>query len=64
VKRQLYGKFGVAEYWIVDNENQSVTMFRLEGRTLERVATLEADDYITSVVLPGLKLRVSTLFNI
>ncbi len=64
VKRQLYGKYGVAEYWIVDRENQSVVMFRLQGRTLEEFAILKADNDIASVVLPGLKLKVSTIFNV
>jgi Uma2 family endonuclease len=63
VKRQLYGKYRVAEYWIVDRENQSVVMFHLQGRTLEEVAILKADNEIESIVLPGLKLKVSTIFN-
>src|SRR6267142_3991963 len=58
VKRQLYGKYGVAEYWIVDNDNQSVVIFRLQESTLEEVANLKADNDIVSVVLPGLKLEI------
>ena len=64
VKRRLYGKYQVAEYWIVDRENQSVVMFRLQGRTLEEVAILKADNDTASIVLPGLKLKVSTIFNV
>ncbi len=63
-KRRLYGKYRVAEYWIVDRENQSVVMFRLQERTLEEVAILRADNDIASIVLPGLKLKVSTIFNV
>ena len=64
VKRQLYGKYGVTEYWIVDSENRSVVMFRLQGRTLEEVATLKADNVMGSLVLPGLDLKVSTVFSV
>src|SRR6266850_7198155 len=31
-KRQLYGKYGAKEYWIVDSENRSVLIFRLRGQ--------------------------------
>src|SRR5437870_12761183 len=29
VKRQLYGKCGIAEYWVVDPENRLVEVYRL-----------------------------------
>jgi Uma2 family endonuclease len=64
VKRQLYGKYGVAEYWIVDNENQSVVIFRLREGILEEVANLKGNNDIVSVELPGLKLEISSLFKI
>ncbi len=63
-KRGVYGKYGVAEYWIVDSENQSVLIFRLHEQTLEEVATLNFDDELSSPILPGLQLRVSALFNL
>lgn len=31
VKRQLYAKYGVAEYWIVDNEDRSIAIYRLQN---------------------------------
>ncbi len=62
VKRQVYGKHGVKEYWIADPENRSVEIYRLKKRTLTLVATLIADDEITSAVLSGFSCKASKLF--
>lgn len=64
VKRQLYAKYGVEEYWVVDAENGSVLIHRLGGQTLEELAILKDDDEITSPILPGFWLRVRSIFNI
>jgi Uma2 family endonuclease len=61
-KRRLYGKYGVEEYWIVDSENRSVAVFRLDGKTLNEIATLSGDEELTSPALPGFQLQVSTIF--
>ncbi len=61
-KRRLYAKYGVEEYWIVDRENLSVMIFRLHDRRLVETATLGGTDEITSPLLPGFALNVSTLF--
>ncbi len=63
-KRQLYGKYGVKEYWIVDNENFSISIFRLEGKTLNEMATLTGDDELTSTMLPGFQLQANAIFNL
>ncbi|MBA2526936.1 MAG: Uma2 family endonuclease [Pyrinomonadaceae bacterium] len=64
VKRQLYAKYGVKEYWIVDSENQSVLIFHLQGQTLEEIATLRGIDEITSPLLPGLHLKAGAVFDL
>lgn len=61
-KRKLYGKYGVQEYWIVDLENRQVLVFRLQGQTLEEIATLTTHDEITSPLLSGFQLKVSAIF--
>ena len=64
VKRQLYAKYGVAEYWIVDAENRLVQVFRLQTQQLENVATWRNGEEITTPLLPGFQLSVSTIFNL
>ena len=63
-KRRLYGKYGVKEYWVVDRENSSVLVFRLTGEDLEEISMLRNDDEISSPLLPGLKLKLSDIFDL
>ena len=62
-KRKLYGKYGVQEYWIVDGQNRSVVIFRLQGTTLDEVSLLRNTDQITSPILPGLALSLEDVFR-
>ncbi|MDQ3686699.1 MAG: Uma2 family endonuclease [Acidobacteriota bacterium] len=64
VKRQLYGKFGVKEYWIIYPEKREVEAYHLNEQTLMLVATLKNDDDITSPMLPGFTAQVSDIFRI
>jgi Uma2 family endonuclease len=63
-KRKLYGKYGVKEYWIVDSENLEVLVLRLEEEAFEEIATFKSSDELTSSLLPGFQLSVSTIFKL
>lgn len=62
-KRKLYGKYGVQEYWIVDGENRSVLVFRLQGTVLEQVLFIRRDGELTSPLLPGFVLKLTEVFK-
>ena len=64
VKRQLYGKYGVAEYWIVDTENRLVEVYRLSKDRLESITTLRNGDEIATPLLPEFRLSVSSVFKL
>jgi Uma2 family endonuclease len=64
VKRQLYGKYGAQEYWVVDSENRLVEAYRLREDRLESVATFRNSDEITTPLLPGLRLSLSEIFKL
>ena len=65
IKRHLYERSGVSEYWVVDPELDIVRMYRREvegfGRALER--SLEAGDVLATALLPGLELPLSRIFR-
>jgi Uma2 family endonuclease len=63
LKRKVYGKFGVPEYWIVDCWSRSVFIFRLEADTLKEVMRLRGDDAFNSPIFPGLSLKLSDIFT-
>jgi Uma2 family endonuclease len=64
IKRQLYGKYGVEEYWVIDTENRHVLIHRLQGQSLDLVATLRDDDEINSPILPGFHVRAAAIFDL
>jgi Uma2 family endonuclease len=64
VKRKLYERFGVKEYWIVDPELEAVKIYRLTDQRYGRVAELsrESGDTLATPLLPGLQILLSSLF--
>jgi Uma2 family endonuclease len=63
-KRALYERFGVAEYWLVDPEAETVKVYRLEGGRFARPLLLSRaeGDVLISPLLPGLQLVLDALF--
>ena len=64
LKRHLYERSGVDEYWIVDPETDVVRIYRREANAFTRVSELsrEAGDVLTTPLLPGLELPLSRIF--
>ena len=65
IKRRLYERVGVVEYWIVDPEIEAVRVFRRHegGFTRADEHTREAGDVLTTPLLPGLELPLSRVFR-
>jgi len=66
IKRHLYERSGVSEYWVIDPELDLVRVYRLEERTFTRPTELssEAGDVLTSTHLPGLEVPLARIFAI
>ena len=64
LKHQLYERFGVSEYWVVDPDIDVVRVFRLvDGKYLRaHELSLDHGDVLTTPLLPGLDLPLSDLF--
>ena len=65
IKRRLYQRQGVSEYWIVDPKLEVVRVFRREGLSFGRVVELtrESGDTLTTPLLPGLQMPLSKIFE-
>jgi Uma2 family endonuclease len=65
IKRSLYERAGVSEYWIVDIEPDLVRVYRRRAERFERPVELsaEAGDVLTAPLLPGFELPLSSVFR-
>ena len=61
-KRNLYAKYGVREYWIVDPANRIVSVMLLRDGVLEIAGAYVEGDTLTATALEGFEVRVSEIF--
>ena len=62
VKRELYARHGVKEYWIADPANKIVWVMLLRNGILEIRQTCHPGDTIASSVLAGFTVKVDDIF--
>lgn len=62
-KRQLYGKYGVKEYWVVDPYQRTVEVYLLKGQRLKLQESYSETDELVSSVLPGFSCKVESIFH-
>lgn len=62
-KREVYERFGVAEYWFVDLDGDCVEVYRLADGRYPAPEVLGRGATLTSPVVPGFALAVADLLD-
>jgi Uma2 family endonuclease len=65
IKRSLYERAGVVEYWVVDPEIDTIRVYRRHGDRFARPMELsrEAGDVLTTPLLPGLDIPLDRVLR-
>ena len=62
IKRELYARHGVKEYWLIDPINRIIWLMLLRRGVLEIVGTYGEGDTVSSTALAGFSVKVDDLF--
>ena len=62
LKRALYARHGVNEYWLVDADARTIAVLLLGQQGFEPVATYSEGDTLVSPTLPGFSILVDEVF--
>jgi Uma2 family endonuclease len=62
-KRDQYAARGIPEYWLINPENQSVTVLKLQNDGYRDVGFFQGSDIIASPALPKLQLITAQIFK-
>jgi Uma2 family endonuclease len=65
IKRKLYERFGVEEYWVIDPEIETIAVYKRVGEAYQRVQELavERNETLSTPLLPDLTLPLQRVFK-
>jgi Uma2 family endonuclease len=61
-KFKTYERHGVREYWIVDPESKSISVYENQGAKFVLTQEVEEKGKVTSKILSGFELEVETIW--
>jgi Uma2 family endonuclease len=62
IKRRLYGRYGVQEYWIIDPQERTVEVTSLRDGHMETWSSFPAGATLRSPLFPAFTLPVDSIF--
>jgi Uma2 family endonuclease len=62
-KRQLYAKYGVEEYWVIDPQTMAIEVYRLCENILDLIMIHTDKQRIETPLLPGWSMTVDEMFR-
>jgi len=62
-KRELYGNYGVQEYWVVDGLFNTIEVYRLEENGQNLIKRFEVHESIETPLLPDFSLKLADIFK-
>jgi Uma2 family endonuclease len=62
-KKEIFARFGVKEYWIVDPAGAAFEQYGLEAGRFRLLTSAGAADIVTSPLLPNLSFSVGQIFQ-
>ncbi|MFQ5812345.1 MAG: Uma2 family endonuclease [Anaerolineae bacterium] len=60
---QLYCRYGVQEYWLVDPEEQTVEVLALSPESYQVLGQYSEDEVVSSQVLVGFQFLAEEIFD-
>jgi Uma2 family endonuclease len=64
LKRELYDRYGVLEYWTFDPDRRTARVYRRDRGARGRLGFVaELSEVLTTPLLPGLELRLAEVFD-
>jgi Uma2 family endonuclease len=63
LKRELYERVGVAEYWVVDSERDVISVHRRAGGDFSQPTEHARGQLFSTALLPGLTLAVDSILG-
>lgn len=58
-----YGEGGIPEYWVVDPQEERITVFTLQGQTYQQHGAFCRGELATSKLLDGFSVKVGDVFD-
>ncbi len=62
-KRQLYGDYGVKEYWVIDGLFNTIEVYRLDENGQNLIKRFEIHETIETPLLPNFSLKLTDIFK-
>ena len=63
LKRDLYDRAGVEEYWLVDPDEDTIVVYRRGSDRFEAPRTIRRTQNLTTPLLPGFELPLEHVFS-